>query len=1104
MKTALLLVLLIVAPFWAYTQSSCDPDQYTLVWSKATDFYERYGPNQVNKQLTANFDSKKMQPRMGTALIWLQRKTQGLAGAKSASSYQNFYPGNSHPDALYTNAWYQATGRLGYYYLRTSSHYLTCVDNSPIEIPGPAWIDIQFNYFNQFAKPVQTTDKEGVIVPVQMDGRPVFSVPEKHSSNGRIDYYEFPGEVPDYVVDYSRMWFYHAFVVRNSDKPLFISVTQRDYLNYYLKQMERFYLDFKKILGQSAPTNSLQDILAEKDERIAEIKRLTEEGAYGYSKDNLANRLQKAEEFYQTKLEEEKNKTSGGNSEVDQEYQESVRLIKDYLNSEPESILSKPIGEIETNPTHEISLTASVLEKLKAPKPERGWSKNTQFAFINPEYFDKSLAPDVPQFIAVEITNNENRHKHLNELAYRLRKDWDFAELLQLLGNTGPQTFLATAEAKPKGGDNFLDKLDELPALGFVLPPLSMPMGGMLGDVFPKRSYSSQKLTIQFPERSPALDALPKVQTQAEYIKYLESLKTSVEGAMSGQSLSASDNLVKTQKISTSEDYSRNAIGVWFSGNPSIALQLHSKASLVDPENGLSANNFAVHLQKSGYPEKALPILNYWLNRYPENSLVLGNAASAYYFLGDIQSAMKLAQKTVELDSLHPNANKILAFGHYRAGNKKLCAGALGRSLKSSYDEEAVALLQEVDPDWDISDLIYEGRKKKSALKLFDEFRLPAPISSLDEAEDQAETIEKALSTIAGTLEGIQRQKEKNEQDPTKAPFDLSVIAQAVMNQGSFTELQLLAQTVVTESWNKYHKQYGEEGQYLEKKIKEQYSKYTIALGEIIKKRNNAMDMLEGGTPEEEVKLMQIQKEACLDQNKALESFYSATHQIIGQFASRMELISREHYNTLAYWMPIWMQSTEAADVLGLQQSYLQDMRNILVQYPIYFPQDCDIFSTDEEEEILGPLMVWEDKFCPIKFVVGMGVAKAGLTCNTISISAGEGIQGEIEFKLNENWDSVEEITVGGGIGASWNLGARGIFEVEAGVSNKGYLKFGRNSATKEWMYTPIDIGAKTEINAVGKVATKYEFEVKVVEMAIGLRSGVKADGLIAQLPVLK
>lgn len=356
---------------------------------------------------------------MAMALGRLQRKTQGLTGSKSAISYQNFYPGNSRPEALYTNAWYQATGRLGYCFLRTRSQYLTCEANKPIEIPGPAWIDIQFNAFNQFAKQVQN-----------MEGRLVFSIPEKHSSNGRIDYYEFPGEVPDYVVDYSRWWFYHAFVVRNSDKPLFIPVTQRDYLNYYLVKMEQFYLEFKKILGQSAPVNNVQDILAEKDERIAEIKRLTEEEAYGYSKENLANRLQKAEEFYQAKLEEEKSKTSGDNSEAPKEYQESVRLIKDYLNTEPESILSKPISEIETNPTHEISLTAAVLEKLKAPKPERGWSKNTQFAFINPEYFDKSLAPDVPQFITLEITNNENRHKHLNEIAYRLRKDWDFAELL--------------------------------------------------------------------------------------------------------------------------------------------------------------------------------------------------------------------------------------------------------------------------------------------------------------------------------------------------------------------------------------------------------------------------------------------------------------------------------------------------------------------------------------------------------------------------------------------------------------------------------------------------------------------------------------------------
>ena len=200
--------------------------------------------------------------------------------------------------------------------------------------------------------------------------------------------------------------------------------------------------------------------------------------------------------------------------------------------------------------------------------------------------------------------------------------------------------------------------------------------------------------------------------------------------------------------------------------------------------------------------------------------------------------------------------------------------------------------------------------------------------------------------------------------------------------------------------------------------------------------------------------------------------------------------------------MPHWLQSEEAADFAGTQINYLQDMRYILKLYPLQKPQDCSLFEEEDENQPPGVLMVWEEKFCPMKMSLGVGIAKASVSCTSISISGGELIQGEVELKLNTEWDEITEVTISGGVGASWNLGSTDIAGVQAGVSTKAYMKFGR-SASGEWKYEPIDIGFKSEAGISGQAGT-VEMEVKLAEVTVGLQSGVKAEGLVSQLPVLK
>lgn len=429
MKKSILLFCILVFGkiLLAKAQDPCPPGSLTIKWTLSNDFTSPVGVDPKNP-FNARFISHKplMIPRMNTGLNWLKRQEKYLDGAFWVSSRREFSPGESHPEALENNPWHQSTGRLGFYLLSNSSRYAVCINGRPHELNGPAWINIVFNYFQHTGKAILTSKG-----PYLLNGKAIYEIPELHSTNGRIDYYEYPGDVPAYVVNYGNWWFKHTFILRNSDKPLFIPVTQKEFLQDYLKEMEKLYLEIRNLTLSYTPIASPEEILAERDARIAEIKKNAEEK--GWSQQSLEHSLNMAEEFFKNKLEEEKNKVANLTAGMDEQYTESKRLIRDYLANQPEPVLKKAIRTFETIFTYEVAGVKQLLDVLNEPIPERSWGKNTQIVYINPEYFDPKLSDDIPQFIAVEFVNLENLHQHLNHLAYYLRENWDFGEFMELL-----------------------------------------------------------------------------------------------------------------------------------------------------------------------------------------------------------------------------------------------------------------------------------------------------------------------------------------------------------------------------------------------------------------------------------------------------------------------------------------------------------------------------------------------------------------------------------------------------------------------------------------------------------------------------------------------
>lgn len=1090
-------LLLLFVPFVTSAQNNtpCNVNEYTMKWVALTDNQVWGSPRKDRKPV-----EEKMKPHLNAALEWVKAKSNGVTGSKLAEHYHYFVHGTA-TDKNEQNSWYHSTGRLPYYYTKINSRSLYCSNNRMGTYDGPAAINIYFNYVNELARPMTTLDAKGNSIPLRINGKVIFEVPDSKRSEGRVDYYEYPGPPPPTTVNWAKWVFIHGFVVRNSDQPLFIPITRKEYLQQYLVEMEKYYKKTREMMLKETPVLSPAEIDKQLQERIAEIKKFTEQGTWGYSKENLEQRIQKAEEFFNNKKEEEANKIKNLTQEADEGYAASVQFIKVYLQNQPAAELSKPVpyrlGELFTNALYDPTFTQRMIDRLEATKPgTHYWGDTKKLCYINKDYFNNSLPPEIPQVIAIEVLNLEGVHKHLDKIVDNINRDFDFAPLLAVFPGNKPTVTVAQPQViVKKGGNKFLPKADSLKKLGYALPVVKNQQGNDVFATMQSPGFNATAVKINDPVPSAVRSPIPVLLNEVDYKKYIVSIQQSVRNSLSAKSKTFIDDYILKNKLNSSEQFSRQGIGAWLSGYPSAALYFDSKACLANSNDGLSANNFAVHLLKSGYPEKALPILQYWLKKYPSNTLLLGNAATASYYLGDLSRSMQLAEQCVKVDSLHPAANKILAFGYYKSGNKNLSKRSAIRCIKGSYDEEMISLLLSMDPAANISQLLYEGRKHGIEPVLLNRFRLPEAIGNIAEAEQQAKTIEEVLESLTMTIEAI-RAKRK--------PVDMDALVKTnfsqLMKNKAIPKMQMIGQAIVLESWNQYRKDYAQHFQYLQQKLKEEQRNYTIITSGIVKKFNSQISKLQTGEGEDP-RVAQLEKDKCEELNKALDQYLKATAPLINTFAVRLELISRRHFTTVAHWMPHWLQSDEAADFQGTQISYLQDMYNIIKLYPLLQPQDCSLME-QEEEVTEGKLMVWEEQFCPMKMSLGIGIAKAGISCNTITIAGGEFFQGEIELKMNTDWDEITEVTIAGGVGVDWDLGVTDIASIKAGAGSKAYVKFGR-SPSGDWNYEPADIGFKTEAVLTGKAGT-VEMELKLAEVTVGLQSGVSADGVIYKLPVLE
>lgn len=636
-----------------------------------------------------------------------------------------------------------------------------------------------------------------------------------------------------------------------------------------------------------------------------------------------------------------------------------------------------------------------------------------------------------------------------------------------------------------------LAKLDKL-------LPIAYPVG--FKSALPAAPQNSNKTVttlpaFKAPDRSALLNTLSNaVPASSAFQKHIDDLKKLVVAKLNAENSTKVDNYLKLNKVSSSVAINNHAIATWTAGKPTLALYLFCKAVQADHSDMNAANNLASLLNAYGYAEKAIPVLLYINSKTDNAPAVLANMATAYYNLGDMNNASAFATKCMDKDSLNANGNKVAAFVHLdkaaQTDNKaeaEKAIGCLKRSLKSQYDQEASDLLGKIESN--------HRKETDYSNTNFNEFpmlkrlELPAMPEDLAQIQSFNKVLNKERSAISKTMEDIRVARKKLPE--LSAQQRTNNIAK---NAGPAL---IKAGMIITNGGLQYNKQKSDLEEIYKLNLETLTTEHNKKANAILKKYTDQLNQLEGGEGkvDEEIEIEHLKKAQCSEFNQAQSNYLSNVAQLTNKFAQQSEYVSRSYWRDYANWQPMITSDNSMAPFLQAQIGYLTDVHKIISFIPVIEPCIYPSQPTKDDKAPIKPKQ-WEEEYCAnFKGSYGLGAAKIGFNCNSMSISGGEGFVGELNLNYNED-GIFKDITLGAGVGVEARIGNQNIASLTLGVSAMNYVTIGNGPDGVQVTDWGITAGASAGAN-VGAVGGEVNMASATLSAAEGIRSsGAVPDAL--------
>ena len=226
---------------------------------------------------------------------------------------------------------------------------------------------------------------------------------------------------------------------------------------------------------------------------------------------------------------------------------------------------------------------------------------------------------------------------------------------------TNPTT-TAEVEARMKDAQQQLDKLTPeqkkmMEQMGMKPNVPSMPAGASDDDV--KAAVSGG---IGVPSKNATLiAAIPKtIITEENLPAYLADVNKYISGHLSNEGKAAGETFYTGLQVAGYDviAIANNATGLWINGDLEPATYIMGKVAATDSKNTDNLSNLAAMLSMAGAPHMAIPILDFLVKKYPDNTTILNNLGQAWFYLGETDKANAQLDKVVKAFAYHPQANQ--------------------------------------------------------------------------------------------------------------------------------------------------------------------------------------------------------------------------------------------------------------------------------------------------------------------------------------------------------------------------------------------------------------------------------------------------------------
>jgi len=243
------------------------------------------------------------------------------------------------------------------------------------------------------------------------------------------------------------------------------------------------------------------------------------------------------------------------------------------------------------------------------------------------------------------------------------------------------------------------------------------------GDGVPKKNLSLINAISKTPLTATTVDA------------YVKSLNIYVEKSIPEFSKTFAQQvyaILKENKYKP-EEIGNVALGYWINGDLEPAVFLMSKACSNNSADDDMLSNYAAMISMGGAPHKAIPLLEYLLKKFPDNTTIQNNLGQAWFYLGEIDKANAQLDKVVKAFAYHPQANYTQCLIQESKGNKTAAIEKMKNSLQYSYALDKVNKLRKLGYSVKASDMRIPFRPDPDPLGLRKFIRPDVPTSYEEE-----------------------------------------------------------------------------------------------------------------------------------------------------------------------------------------------------------------------------------------------------------------------------------------------------------------------------------------------------------------------------------